>query len=54
MNRQVGAGVSVTGGVYPEKAKVKITDLRPETIGNLLSLMAVDANGKSRQCEICC
>lgn len=49
MNRQVGAGVSVTGGVYPEKAKVKIKDLRPETIGNLLSLMAVDANGKSRQ-----
>lgn len=49
MNRQVGEGVSVTGGVYPEKAKVKIKDLRPETIGNLLSLMAVDANGKSRQ-----
>lgn len=49
MNRQVGDGVSVTGGVYPEKAKVKITDLRPETIGNLLSLMAVDANGKPRQ-----
>lgn len=49
MNRQVGEGVTVTGGVYPEKAKINVTDLEAETIGNLLSLMAVDPNGKSRE-----
>lgn len=49
MNRQVGEGVSVTGGVYPEKAKIAVTDLSPDTVGNLLSLLAVDTNGKGRQ-----
>lgn len=48
MNRQVGKGVTVTGGVYPEKAKISVTDLQPGTIGNLLSLIAVDPNGKPR------
>lgn len=48
MNRQVGAGVSVVGGVYPEKEQITVTDLTPNTIGNLLGLLAVDANGKPR------
>lgn len=48
MNRQVGDGVTVKGGVYPEKAKISVTDLSPDTVGNLLSLLAVDPNGKSR------
>ena len=48
MNRQVGDNVTVTGGVYPVKAPVSVTDLSPTTIGNLLSLMAVDPNGKAR------
>lgn len=48
MNRQVGDGVSVKGGVYPEKTKISVTDLSPDTVGNLLSLLAVDTNGKSR------
>ena len=48
MNRQVGDGVSVKGGVYPEKAKIAVTDLSTDTVGNLLSLLAVDTNGKSR------
>lgn len=48
MNRQVGKGVTVRDGVYPEKAKISVTDLKPETIGNLLSLIAVDPNGKPR------
>ena len=48
MNRQVGKGVTVTGGVYPEKAKISVTDLQPGTSGNLLSLIAVDPNGKPR------
>lgn len=48
MNREVGDGVTVTGGVYPLKAKIKITDLSADTIGNLLALIAIDPNGKSR------
>lgn len=49
MNRRVGDGVVVTGGVYPEKAKIAVSDLSPDTVGNLLSLIAVDPSGKSRQ-----
>lgn len=49
MNRQVGSGVSVMGGVYPEKTAIKVTDLDAKTVGNLLSLMAVDENGKFRE-----
>ena len=48
MNRQVGDNVTVTGGVYPEKSAIAVSDLSPETIGNLLALMAVDPNGKAR------
>src|SRR5699024_2996337 len=49
MNRQVGDDVSVSGGVYPEKVKIKVNDLGVDTIGNLLSLIAVDPNGKPRR-----
>ena len=48
MNRQVGDNVTVTGGVYPVKAPVTVTDLSPTTVGNLLALLAVDPNGKAR------
>lgn len=48
MNRQVGDGVTVTGGVYPEKAAVKINDFSVDTVGNLLSMLAVDPEGKAR------
>lgn len=51
MNRQVGDNVVVTGGVYPEKAKIAVNDLSPATIGNLISLLAVDPNGKPRRVE---
>lgn len=49
MTRQVGDGVTVTGGAYPEKASIKVDDLSPYTVGNLLSIMAADPNGKPRQ-----
>jgi len=48
MIRQVGDGVSVTGGKYPEKAAIKVNDLSPATIGNLLSIMTMGPNGKTR------
>lgn len=49
MDRQVGAGVVVVDGVYPKKVAIALNDFAPATIGNLLSLMAVDTNGKPRQ-----
>ncbi len=48
MNRQVGAGVTVTDGVYPEKAAIQVTDFSVATFGNLLSILAQSPNGKSR------
>ena len=48
MNRQVGDNVTVTGGVYPVKSPVDVSDMSPETVGNLLALLAVDPNGKAR------
>ena len=48
MVRQAGEGVTVTGGVYPEKAAIELVEINPETIGNLLSIMAMGPNGKTR------
>ncbi|MBQ9720264.1 MAG: phage major capsid protein [Oscillospiraceae bacterium] len=48
MTRQVGTGVTVTDGVYPRKSVVKVSDLRPATIGMLLSMLARGASGKMR------
>lgn len=49
MDRQVGAGVTVVDGVYPKKVKITLNDLSPQSIGNLLGLMTVDAAGKPRE-----
>lgn len=51
MNRQVGDGVTVTDGVYPEKATIEVNGFDPATIGNLISNMAVSADGKPRDVE---
>lgn len=48
MLRDVSPTASVVGGVYPAKNTVAVTDLSPATVGNLLSLIALDENGKSR------
>lgn len=48
MNRQVGSGVSVTDGVYPEKDKIAVTAFDATTIGTLVGQLAVDENGRSR------
>lgn len=48
MTRQVGEGVSVTGGAYPKKNATPIKDLSPEVVGNLISMLAVSPNGKQR------
>lgn len=49
MDRQVGAGVSVVEGVYPQKAKIVVNDLGAVTLGRLVSMLAVDPNGKPRR-----
>ena len=48
MIRQVGENITTTGGVYPEKAPVKLTDLSPATMGNLICIIAADPNGNAR------
>lgn len=49
MNRQVGDNVTITGGVYPEKEAIPVSDFYPETVGGLLAQLAVHPNGKVRQ-----
>lgn len=51
MTRQVGDGVTVTGGVYPRKPAISLTRLDPVSIGNLLSMMAVTEKGQTRRVE---
>lgn len=49
MDRQVGAGVTVTDGVYPKKTAVALNDFSPASVGNLLALLAIDGDGKPRE-----
>ena len=48
MDRQVGEGVTVVDGVYPKKELIEVSALDIKTMGNLLSLLAVNESGKSR------
>lgn len=50
MNRQVGDNVTVTGGVYPKKNPVTVTDLSPATMGRLLAMIAVDQTERPGWC----
>lgn len=49
MIRQVGEGVSVVDGKYPEKEAIALTEIDPNSIGALLGTMAVGPTGKARQ-----
>lgn len=49
MNRQVGDDVVVTGGVYPLKDTVAVTDLSPASYGVLLADMAKIPKGKDEE-----
>lgn len=51
MIRQVGDDVSVTGGQYPEKNKITIADFSPATMGNLVSILAVNPKGQARRVD---
>jgi len=42
MMKQVGEGVSVTDGVYPDKEAIAVTDFTPKAYGALVSQLAVN------------
>lgn len=48
MDRSVADDVTVTGGVYPQKDAVAVTDFKVDTYGNLVSQLAKTQNGKPR------
>lgn len=51
MNRSVADDVTVTGGVYPQKAAVAVTDFSPKSYGSLIASMAKTRTGKARKIE---
>lgn len=51
MIRQVGEGVVVTGGVYPEKGATKMTAFDMEQMGNVTAIIAVNEKGTARVVE---
>lgn len=48
MDKDVSDGVTVSGGNYPSKTAVAITDLSAKTYGSLLATLATGPNGKTR------
>lgn len=49
MDRSVADDVVVTGGVYPQKEAVTVTDFEPATYGGLVSQLASTQYGKPRK-----
>ena len=48
MDRDIHEGVSISGGVYPQKEAIAVTDFGPASYGNLVSKLAKNEKGKSR------
>lgn len=48
MDRDVSDTVTVTGGVYPKKTAIAVTDLSPKTYGSILKLLSKGPNDKNR------
>lgn len=48
MTRQVGDGVTVVSGEYPEKEPIKITAMNMIQLGNITSIMARNSKGQAR------
>lgn len=51
MMKQVGEGVTVTDGVYPDKEAIKVTSLDPVSYGALLAKMTKTQKGNARKVE---
>lgn len=48
MTRQVGDGVTVVSGEYPEKEPIKITAMNLVQLGNITAIMARNSKGQAR------
>lgn len=48
MMKQVGDGVTVTGGEYPDKLPIKMTALDMQQMGNVTAIIAKNDKGQSR------
>ena len=48
MTRQVGDGVTVVSGEYPEKEPIKITAMNMIQLGNITAIMARNSKGQAR------
>ena len=48
MTRDVSDGVQVSGGVYPQKEQVTVTELSPEGYGEIIATLATAPNGGTR------
>lgn len=48
MMKQVGEGVTVTGGEYPDKAAIKMTAMDMVQMGNVTAIMARNDKGQAR------
>lgn len=49
LTRDISEGVTVTGGIYPAKEKVLVTDFTPKSYGELLGKITKKENGKNRR-----
>lgn len=52
MMKQVGEGVVVTGGKYPDKNAIKMTALDMAQMGNVTAIMARNDKGQARSGKI--
>ena len=48
LTRDIHEGVSVSGGVYPEKEAIEVTDFTPKSYGALLGKLITKENGRKR------
>lgn len=51
MMKQVGEGVTVTSGKYPDKEAIEVTNLDPVTYGTLLAKLAKTPKGRTRKVD---
>lgn len=49
MTKQVGAGVSVTGGVYPDKTVTKVADFDAKTLGGIVAKITQNGKRQAKQ-----
>lgn len=49
LTRDVSEDVNVSGGIYPKKEKIAVTDFSPKTYGSLLAKLCVTEKGRNRK-----